>query len=312
MRIKNLLLTLLILSSGLCFAQKQMAVTFDDLPGQKNTFEKHFEILSLNKELVDKIIQFDIPVIGFVNESKLYLNEKPNSVLIASLEVWLDNGLELGNHTYSHIDLHSNKVKDFEENILKGEFITRGLMKDRNMTLRYFRHPYLHTGESLEVKNRVDSFLKEHGYTVAPVTIDNSEWIYARAYENALAENDSMDADRVVKEYVEYMNDMIRYFETQSDSLFGRKINQILLVHCNKLNADNFDKIAEIILKNGYRFISLDEALTDPAFKHEDEFTGIGGISWIHRWSVTENKPDEFYGTEPEPSSFINELAGIN
>ena len=40
----------------------------------------------------------------------------------------------------------------------------------------------------------------------------------------------------------------------------------------------------------------------DESFKLKDTFIGAGGISWIHRWAVTQGKKKEFFGDEPESS----------
>jgi hypothetical protein len=50
--------------------------------------------------------------------------------------------------------------------------------------------------------------------------------------------------------------------------------------------------------RRGYRFVSLDEALRDEAYRLPDDYTGPGGFSWIHRWSKTKGmapkgEPDE-------------------
>ena len=89
----------------------------------------------------------------------------------------------------------------------------------------------------LENKIALEDFLEQHGYEVAPVTIDNSEWIFARAFDHALDQDDSNLQKRLGPEYVDYMLSMTAYYEDQSRSLFDREIPQILLLHANDLNA---------------------------------------------------------------------------
>ena len=43
--------------------------------------------------------------------------------------------------------------------------------------------------------------------------------------------------------------------------MFGREIPQVLLLHANALNAERFGAVADALVRRGYRFISLDEAL---------------------------------------------------
>jgi hypothetical protein len=46
----------------------------------------------------------------------------------------------------------------------------------------YFRHPFLRTGPTADVKAELQAFLARQGYRVAPVTIDNSDYMYAALY----------------------------------------------------------------------------------------------------------------------------------
>jgi peptidoglycan/xylan/chitin deacetylase (PgdA/CDA1 family) len=227
------------------------------------------------------------------------------------LELWIDSGLELGNHTYSHRSLNRIPAEEFIEDILKGEKVTRKLMRKAGNELKYFRHPFLHTGRDTLVREKVHKFFTENNYTVAPITIDNSEWIFARAYDNAFVKNDSLMMSKIVEEYISYMGSKFGHFETVSKKLFDREIKQVLLIHANKINADHFDKLADMMLNRGYKFISLKEALEDKAYESPDTFYGAGGISWLHRWALTAGIDKEiFKGDLPAPD-YILKYSGI-
>ena len=43
--------------------------------------------------------------------------------------------------------------------------------------------------------------------------------------------------------------------------------------------------------QRGYRFVSLDDALADPAYRSPDTYTGRTGPSWLQRWAVTRGVP---------------------
>ena len=49
----------------------------------------------------------------------------------------------------------------------------------------------------------------------------------------------------------------------------------------------------------GYRFVSLQHALQDPAYTRRDEYVGPAGITWLHRWALTEGKKGAFFAGEP-------------
>lgn len=107
------------------------------------------------------------------------------------------------------------------------------------------------------------------------------------------------------------MKQKLEYWENQTQALFGREINQILLIHSNTLNADYYDQLCEMAREKGYEFITLDEALRDEAYKSKDTFIGTSGISWIHRWAITADKPKEFFAGEPLAPEWICNYAGV-
>jgi peptidoglycan/xylan/chitin deacetylase (PgdA/CDA1 family) len=291
--------------------KRYIAITFDDLPMNTKYLEDGNQWIEQTQKLLSTIKKYKIPAVGFVNEYKLYVNEVLDSTRLKSLQLWVDADLELGNHTFSHPDYHNTDNEVFFADIIKGEKITKELLLQKNKKLEFFRHPYLHTGNSLEKKKALEDFLIEHNYTITPVSIDNGEWIYARAYENAYNKNDVELMKQIGSEYVSYMIDKTIYFENQSVKLFGREIKQILLVHANMINADYFDELAQELLKRNYSFISLKEALTDTAYKTEDTFIGRGGISWLHRWSYTRKVDKSFYAGEPEVPKSILDIAEV-
>lgn len=289
-----------------------MALTFDDLPAQRGRSLPEERVERITRDLVGYLDRRDLPAIGFVNEVKLEKDGAVAANRVAMLEAWLDAGLELGNHTYSHPNLNGDiSLADYQADILRGERVLRPLLAKRDATPRYFRHPFLRTGLDLETRNGVHEFLAEHGYRVAPVTVDNSEWIYARAYDGALDRDDPELARRLGASYVEYMLAMVAYYEDQSRRLFEREIPQVLLVHANALNADHFPALASRLEERGYRFVTLDEALEDPAYDSPDTYTGPGGITWIHRWALSRGVDPALFRGEPPTPEWVQDVAGI-
>ena len=177
--------------------------------------------------------------------------------------------------------------------------------------MRYFRHPFLHTGNTPEKKLQLELFLPTLQYEVAPVTIDNSEWIFAKAYHIALRKKDAAQMKKTGEAYVDYMKDKTVFYEAQSKMLFGRPIKHTLLIHANALNGDYLDELLEMYQKRNYAFISLEEALTDEAYQSKDDYAGRGGISWLHRWAMTQKVDKAFFKGEPTCPEFIQAYAGI-
>jgi len=306
-----ILLGLAVLAAGPAASapHREVAITFDDLPTVSVPGEGIAPMREMTEKLVGAIVRAKVPVVAFVNEGKLGLSGSPDPERVALLERWAAAGIELGNHTRSHRDLHRIPLEEFEADVAAGEETTRSLMAARGKTLRWFRHPFLHTGLTLETRKSLEEFLSARGYRIAPVTFDNSEWIFASAYAKALDRGDRAMADKIARAYVPYMEDKIAYFEKQSTALFGREIRQVLLVHANALNADRFAELASRLRARGYAFITLDRALEDPAYTTTDTFTGRGGISWLHRWALSGKGP--VLPNEPACPRFVLDAAGV-
>ena len=288
-----------------------MVLTFDDLPAQRAQSLPSKRIVEISEELVALLVSREIPGIGFVNENKLEVDGRLDPGRVELLEFWLTAGLELGNHSYSHPDLHSTPLENYLTDILRGERVTRPLLEATDLELRYFRHPFLHTGTDLKTRQAVGEFLEQHGYRVAPVTIDNSEWIFARAYDEALDRDDVDLQTRLGRAYVDYMIEMTIYYEGQSLALFDREIPQILLLHANALNAHYLDRLIDRLQERHYAFIDIETALSDSAYASPDTYVGPGGITWLHRWALTRGVDRSMFAGEPEVPDWVQELAGL-
>jgi peptidoglycan/xylan/chitin deacetylase (PgdA/CDA1 family) len=287
---------------------RRIAVTMDDLPIVTSAADEQVRA-DFVFDLLNAIFRQKLPVIGFVNEGKLRIDGKESQQRVGYLRQWIAAGLELGNHTFSHKDLHQVPADEFERDILNGETVTRALLQKTDRPIRYFRHPYLHTGTSKEVRDRIDAFLKQHGYLVAPVTIDNSDYVFAAAYDRAVLKEDSGQMRRIIEAYLKYMDAVFGYYEKQSLAIMGREIPQTLLLHANALNGRALDSLAIMLRGRGYRFVPLPEALEDPAYQTNDMYYGPSGISWLHRWALTQGRDKSIFAGEPVVPAWIEEAA---
>lgn len=285
--------------------KRQVAITFDDLPGASAARNDIEYFRTFTSELVGAFARHQVPAIGFVNESKLEAGGTLDAARVALLKQWADAGLELGNHSYSHRDLHTTPLDEFKQDVIRGEPVTKRLMGDAGKRLRFFRHPFLHTGRDASTRSGFEAFLAERGYRVAPVTIDNYDYAFARAYDRA--EQDSAQRQRIVATYIDYMTRVVTYYEAQSQLLLGRELPQVLLLHANALNGRTFDALARMLRSRGYTFVPLEAAIEDEAYKRRDEFYGTGGITWLHRWALTEGRGGAFFAGEPAVPAWIEQ-----
>jgi peptidoglycan/xylan/chitin deacetylase (PgdA/CDA1 family) len=274
-----------------------VAVTFDDLPDVDDDLHSIERQTLITNGLVSRLVAARVPAIGFVNEEKL--EDDPRSVSL--LETWHREGLELGNHTYSHSQLKEAGAGEFTCDIARGDEVTRRILGHPPI---WFRHPYLETGDTAAERDAVDAFLAQHGYEVAPVTIDDSDWIFATAYDVA----SWWQRPFIRRSYINYMRRRFEWAEHESQLVFGRDIPQVLLLHASALNADTFSDLARMIRSRGYDFVPLATAVSDSAYASPDTWVG-GGVGWLERWGVTAGMDERIFEADPQVPGWIQRMA---
>jgi len=288
---------LLVLLSALPFSvfgqtpklDRQVAVTIDDLPAGMSDRLPAAEITAMTTKLLGTLRDQKIPVVGFVNEKKIFKTGEADE-RIKALQMWLDYGFELGNHTFSHASLNQAGLKAWEDDVIQGESVLKILMAPKKMKLRYFRHPYLDTGRDLLTRQQAEAFLTERGYRIAPITLDGWDWAFAGIYEGAKQRNDTALQQQIVKDYLAYHDAVFTYSEQLSVKVVGYEPKQIILLHASTLEADHIGELLDLLRKHGYRFITLEDALGDTAYSLPDTYVGEGGTGWLDHWAITQGK----------------------
>lgn len=284
-----------------------VAFTVDDLPGawpgsDRNAGNIH-DLDRINRAIPAAFKAHHVPSIGFVNERKLQVTGERDA-RVALLQHWIDAGIPLGNHTYSHASFQRTPLDQFEDETIRGEVVTRTLMQSAGMKEIWFRHPFLETGPTSEAKAKFEEFLASRGYRVAPVTIDNADWQFNDVYVSAMEKNDKARAKKTIDAYLEFLDTSWAYFEGVAQKLFQRNIAQIYLMHDNALNAETLDAFLTRLEQRGYKFITVEEALEDPAYQTEDKFIGAEGISWLTRWKLAFGMVAD-YQNDPDPPKWV-------
>jgi hypothetical protein len=98
------------------------------------------------------------------------------------------------------------------------------------------------------------------------------------------------------------------FYEGLSQELFGRYMQQTLLIHASLLNAHFLGELIKMYQAHSYSFVSQTEILTDPAYREQVSKFGDWGISWIDRWALSKGKKGDFFKGDPETPAFIKEL----
>lgn len=272
---------LIALCAGVSLAQpRTVALTFDDLPlvGEGDAAEA----ARVNHAILAPLARHHAPAVAFVIEQRVErIGVTPGRAI---LREWLEQGHELGNHTFSHPDLNTLTAEQFRGEVIRGEASIGPLLGERGLRPRYLRFPYNHSGDTREKHDAVAAFLAGRGYTVAVCTIDNMDWEFARAYDVALARADRDTARKLEETYLRYTADEIDYYSGLHKQIFGREIPHVMLQHANRLNAAVMDQILQLFEAREYRFVTLENAQSDTAYRTPVGYTGYGQM-WGYRWA---------------------------
>lgn len=239
----------------------QVAITVDDLPAHGPQLE-NLSSLEIHQRLLAAFDSHHIPqVYGFINADKL----EHTPELRASLEAWVSAGHPLGNHTYRHSNLHEISLDAYFEDIAANEPILDALVGDMKRTPT-FRYPYLLEGTSREDTLAIRDHLDARGYRVAPITIDFYDWAFNAAYARCATLHEEAAMAALRKSFISHAIEMLAWSDAAAQALFGRRIPQILLLHSGAIDAVLIEELLEAMEDEGVTWISLDAALSDPAY----------------------------------------------
>ena len=240
---------------GNCFAQdREVAITIDDLPlvaSRMNTPGNQQRSTERFSKMVEALKQNQVPAIGFVIGGAIEKGQW------AFLEQFRSAGLMIGNHTYSHNSLNAMSAEKYIADIARADKVLAPIMTEP----KYFRYPYLAEGNK-KTKPIVLEYLKENHYTIAPVTIDSKDFQFNEQLYNVPYRSREAYVEKLKPRYLAYIWQQTLRAEKQAH---GQPVKQILLIHANLLNSYALNDIIQMYKKNGYKFITLTEALKNPA-----------------------------------------------
>jgi peptidoglycan/xylan/chitin deacetylase (PgdA/CDA1 family) len=273
----------------------QVAVTVDDLPFQapKVSWEGLMAIeckiaASLKRSAVREPYGF---VIG--RDTATF----PDSD--AALNDWLEEGYPLGNHTWSHRCLSAITAADFVADIERNdrllESITRGspFIQQR----RTFRYPCLQEGDTLEKREAVRNYLLHNGYRIAEVTIDYSDYLWDEAYLRCEAQHNANAVQWLKLQMMEAVRRHLRGSQKLARLIFGRDIKHVLLIHLSTLNSAALDDVLATMRADGVKFVTLEEALSDPAYGNDPAATSGQGATFLQLMIAARHLVDPYKDT---------------
>jgi peptidoglycan/xylan/chitin deacetylase (PgdA/CDA1 family) len=288
---------------------RTVALTIDDLPFVTGDTRPMLPgdakaAAAANHKLLTVLAQHHVPVTNFVIQKGV--EDLGLAAGTQILREWTERGFDLGNHSYAHPDFNELTVTQFEDQIIRGEVTFAPLMRAVHRKPKFFRFPNNHTGDTREKHDAVAAFLVQHGYRLAPCTIEIEDWMFNAKYFLMRSRHDEAAAARLRADYLAFAAAQIDYFTGLDKQVWGYDAPQIMLLHDNQLNADVIEDLLALFEKRQYRWVTLSQAEADPAYQLPETFITSYGPMWGYRWAKERGvKVDG--SLEPDPPKWITE-----
>ena len=258
---KHALIAAALLITVSAMAEPKIAITFDDLPVH-GVLPAAMTRVEIARQVIDALKAGGIPpTYGFVNGA--LIEDEPEAAPV--LTHWRQSGNLLGNHTWSHPGLSKLSVAAYETEITRNEPLIAGAAGASDW--HWFRYPYIDEGKDAAQRAAIRTFVAGRGYKIATVSTGLNDWDYPEPYARCLTKNDTAAIAKLEAMYLTRAEQGFAYSRLLASALYGHDISYILLLHIGSFQALMLPRLIALYKAKGVRFISLEEAVKDPAYR---------------------------------------------
>ncbi|WP_427914854.1 polysaccharide deacetylase family protein [Ramlibacter sp. MMS24-I3-19] len=250
--------TLLVLLTGHASAQR-VAITLDDGPMLERT--PLMSPRERNDAIVRHLTSRGVQAMFFVTVNRGADRPEGRQPLGALSQA----GQLVANHTVTHPDFNdpSTRLEDFEAEVDTCDAVIRDYAGYR----RFLRFPYLREGAQDTKRDAIRAFLRERGYRIGYVSIDDSDWLIDEELVAAAKSNPSLELAPWRSLYLDHLWRHAQAYDSLARSIYGREVPQVLLLHHRLLNALFLGDVIDMFRARGWSVISPEEAFSDGAYK---------------------------------------------
>ncbi|KAF9183758.1 hypothetical protein BGZ51_003820 [Haplosporangium sp. Z 767] len=204
-----------------------VAYTIDDGPGM------------FNDELLAIMAKKNVKATYYVLGRKV----DENAAQAAALKKILDAGHQLASHTYSHSNMDLMTADQMKEEINK---TAETMFKNAGVRPKYMRAP---EGRCAELCTKT---MNEMGLVISHWNLDTNDWRHTGEKDPTVATSKSME---------EIMDALVNKSDPKTDSfiLLQHEIHEFSVRYLA-------DVVIDTILKKGYRFVTMEECIGEPAY----------------------------------------------
>ncbi len=195
-------------------------------------------------------------------------------------EDWLRSGNLIGTMTFAGLSVKKRSAQEFIEALDKNERALGPLWTRFERKQKYFRYPALKLGMDAQRPREVRAYLKQKGYIEVPATINERADYFSQPYCAALARGDKVCANFISATFKSLLLDKTTKARAAARTIAGRDVKQIWSIRASQLTCDLLGSLLNWYKAMGVKFISLDEALSDPFYATEDVTNAANQIIW--------------------------------
>ncbi|HEX8414073.1 MAG TPA: polysaccharide deacetylase family protein [Sphingomicrobium sp.] len=246
-------------------ADLKMAITIDDLPVH-GPLPRGMTPLQVNQQMIGALQEAQVPGVSVYINGKSTITHPGSELAIAA---WRDAGIQIANHTWSHLNLNDVSLDFYRDEIVRNEPLLQKYAGGKDW--KWFRFPFLAEGDDPTTRAAIRKFLAEHDYRIAGVSMDFSDWRFTAAYTRCKDANNASAIREMERLYMNSVRAGVDYSRAAARELYGREIPQVLLMHVGAFSAHMMPRVIAEYRKAGFRFVSIEEAQADPAYAEDND-----------------------------------------
>ncbi len=257
--IRNLVVALAILLAAAtpAFAQKRIAITFDDVPRSRGAFltpdQRTTKLIAALKRAGVRQAAF------FINPGRLADPDGAGGE--RRIRAYVHAGHVIADHSFSHLHLNATPAADYLADIDRSQ----AWLKGRTGLRPWFRFPYLDEGGPDKAKrDAVRAGLKARGLLDGYVTVDGSDWNMEALAVEAKKVGKTIDMAALRDLYVETMVEAADFGDDLAVKTLGRSPAHVILLHETDLAALFIADLVAALRKDGWEIVTADQAFADP------------------------------------------------
>ncbi|GAB00619.1 MULTISPECIES: polysaccharide deacetylase family protein [Acinetobacter] len=249
---------------------KQLALSFDDGVNP----DLNSQAVQINQQILQQLKQHQLKSI--IYPSVIKIGDYAGLQLVAE---WGKQGHQIGNHSELHLNLNKDHIssQQYIAGIQRAEQVFRPLT---GWTARY-RFPFLKEGNTLEKRDRVAAYLKQHHYQSGAVSIDASDWFYNQKYIAYQKQGQTQYLKKLKQAYIAHLLDRAAYYDQLAIETLSYSPKHVLLLHVNAINAAFLNDVIQTFQAHDWQLIDSEQAYSDALYQKNAKILPAGeSIIW--------------------------------